>query len=350
MEKDYKQEMCNELAIILKKQFDIPTQHFENIFYYVTNKYDIQTSCTDLVIVDNSDIEIMKKFIVSKKLEGLSDRTLKVYSYELKRFYDFLNHQKSIIDVTPDDIRCYLADGTLNKNWTGAQCNNIRRYLSAFYTWLVDEEYITRNPIRKINKIKTPKNIRVPFTDIEVEKMREHICEANYRWCAEEQTLRDRAIFEVLLSTGCRVSELCNMKIGDIDFRKNEAKVIGKGNKERVVFFNEKAIFHLKKYLDFRDEHKENTDNVFYTVAKSNRKAPLKVSGVEILIRDLGRACGVEAFPHKFRHTSATTALRRGMPIEQVRIMLGHENIDTTLIYAQSNIEDVKHNHTKFMQ
>lgn len=347
MEKDYKQDMCNELAVILNKQFDVPTQHFENIFYYVADKYDIQTSCTDLVIVDNSDIEIIKKFIVSKKLEGLSDRTLHTYGYEIKRFWNFLNHKKSIIDVTTDDIRCYIADGTINKNWTAINSNNIRRYLSSFYTWLFDEEYIARNPVKKIKQIKTPKNVRVPFTEIEIEKMRDYLGKPNGRNMSKEKAVRNKAIFEVLLSTGCRVGELCNMKIGDIDYRNNEIKVLGKGNKERVVFLNEKAVFHLKKYLDSRDNYKETTDYVFYTLGNNCR--PLQVSGTEILIRELGRACGVEAFPHKFRHTAATTALKRGMPIEQVRIMLGHDNIDTTLIYAQSNIDDVKHNHSKYM-
>ena len=351
MEINYKQEMCNELAVILNKQFDIPTQHFENIFYYVANKYDIKTNCTDLVTVSNSDIEIIKKFIVSKKLEGLSDNTLHCYSYEIKRFYDFLNHQNSIIDVTADDIRCYIADGTLNKNWTGINSNNILRCLSSFYSWLVDEEYITRNPVKKIKKVKTKKNVRIPFTEVEIEKMRDYLGNIENGHLKSTRTLRDRAIFEVMLSTGCRVGELCNMRIGDIDFKNNEIKVIGKGNKERVVFLNEKASFHLKKYLDSRDRHKKTTDSVFYTLySKGENEQPLKVSGVEILIRELGRTCGVKAFPHKFRHTAATTALRRGMPIEQVRIMLGHDNIDTTLIYAQSNIDDVKHNHNKYMQ
>lgn len=348
---DYKSEMCNELAIILSKQFDVPVQHFENIFYYVAQKYNIETSCTDLVTVDNSDIEIIKKFIVSKKLEGLSDRTLDYYGHTVKRFYNFLNHQKSIIDVTPDDIRAFLANGTINEKWSAINSNNIRRNLSAFYTWLFDEEYIPRNPVRKIKKIKTPKNVRVPFTETEIEKMRDCLEDTKVRNKGKEKVIRNRAIIEVLLSTGCRVGELCNMKIGDIDFRNKEIKVLGKGNKERIVFLNDKAAYHLKKYLDSRDKHREATDYVFYTLWETGEKCkPLNISGVEIVIRELGKACGVKAFPHKFRHTAATTALRRGMPIEQVRIMLGHDNIDTTLIYAQSNIDDVKLNHNKFMQ
>lgn len=235
MESNYKQDICNKIAVILNKEFDISTKRFENIFYSVVGKYEIQLACTDLVVVDNSDVEVIKKFLVSKRLEGLADSTLHAYGYEIKKFYGFLNNQKAITDVTSDDIRCYIADGTINRNWTPIRSNNIRRYLSSFYTWLFDEEYISRNPVRKIKQIKTPKNIRVPFTEIEVEKMRDYLGKTKYRNMGEEKAIRDKAIFELLLSTGCRVGELCGIKIGDIDFKNNEIKVIGK--KGALYFF-----------------------------------------------------------------------------------------------------------------
>lgn len=352
MEIDYKQEMCIKLSSILSERFNVPMREFSNIFYYVANDYEIKTSCTELVVNNNSDFEIIKRFIVCKKIEGLSERSLDLYFYNLKRFYGYINHRKSLLDITANDVRAFLADGMVNKNWSNEYSNNLRLSLSSFYHWCVDEELILRNPISKTKQIKRKKNVREPFTEAEIEKMRDYLSnlKSENGYLKEERAIRDRAIFEVLLSTGCRVAELCGMKVGDIDFKTHEVKVIGKGQKERIVFLNEKSFFYLSRYLESKTEHNDSSDFVFYTLLSGGKSAPLKISGVEIIIRELGRACNIKAFPHKFRHTAATVALRRGMPIDQVRMMLGHESIDTTLIYAQSNMDDVKVNHDKYLQ
>lgn len=336
---DYKANMCEQICLVLNKQYSLPFKELYNILCFVTKDYEITRSCQELVTVENSDIEILQKFIVCKKIEGLSDKTLRYYSSQLKNFYGFLNHHKSLIDVTTDDIRCYLADGTLNKNWSGGNADNVRRILSTFYHWCVDEYYMDRNPCSKIKNIKKRKTVRVPFTEEEIEKMRDYLVENN--------DIRDRAIFELLLSTGSRVSEICNIKMENVNILSKEVKVIGKGNKERICYLNEKALYYLKKYLEGREKDKEF---LFYSLLGGKLEKPLQISGVEIMIRKLGRSLGIEAYPHKFRHTAATLALKRGMPIDQVRIMLGHEKIDTTLIYAQNNTDDIKLNHNKFMQ
>lgn len=295
--------------------------------------FNVEQAEKSLTVVDNSDYEIFKKFIVSKKIEGRSDRTLEYYTNTFNTFYKWLNGRCSIFDCSVDTFRAYFADGMLNMNWSGCNINNQKRNLSSFWTWLRDEEYVKRNPLMKIQKIKNATHIREPFTKTEIELLRN-----------STKNKRDRAILEFLLSTGCRVGEAEFVKIKDIDFSRQELVVCGKGNKTRTVFLNESAIYHIQEYLKSRDD-----DNEYLFVSLEKPHKRLKASGFEIRIRDLGREVNVKAFPHKFRHTAATWALNNGMPIEQVKEILGHESVETTLIYAKINQSELKYSHQKYM-
>ena len=249
-----------------------------------------------------------------------------------------------IQDVTTDVVRAYIAYGLTNKKWSYANADNVRRIISTFYTWAVNDDIVVKNPVAKIKPMKQRKNVRTPFTNTEIEKMRDYI--------TKNGNERDRAIFECLLSTGCRVSELCSLKIQDVNFYEKEAKVLGKGSKERMVYFNDTSIFYLKKYLEICPAELHKNDILFVSELVSSKNGlynGLGISGCEIWIREMGNNLGIKAHPHKFRHTAATMALSRGMPIEQVRQMLGHEKIETTLIYAHSDTKTLKQTHQKLM-
>ncbi len=295
----------------------------------VARDYDITKAERALEVYNNEDMQAYQMFFVAKQVKNLSKRTLEVYKYAID---DFLRTcDKKLKDITTNDIRWYLA---LKKQNGVTNLDNIRRYLSSFFSWLEDEEYIYRNPVKKIGPIKHKKDVKKPFTEEELERIRQA--------CRDE---REKAVIEMLFSTGCRVSELSKMNRRDVDLNSKEAIVHGKGNKDRIVYLNAKAKVALMNYLDTRDDDEEP---LFVSMdARHNR---LLISWYENTIRELGEmACVDKAHPHKFRRTAATMALRRGMPIEQVKEMLGHENIDTTLIYAKMDEDELKIAHKKFM-
>ena len=231
-------------------------------------------------------------------------------------------------------MRSYLADYQKRNNCSNVTIDNIRRNISSFFTWLEEEDYILKSPMRRIHKIKTKTVVKETISDEAIEKLRDH--------CTE---LRDLAIIDLLYSTGIRVGELVNLDISDLDLEQRECIVFGKGDKERKVYFDAKAKIHLQRYLDSRSD---NNPALFVTLdAPFNR---LKISGVEIRIRELGRSLGLNKIhPHKFRRTMATRAIDKGMPIEQVQKILGHSQIDTTMQYAIVNQTNVKNSHQKYI-
>lgn len=280
-----------------------------------------------------TNIEYMDMFISAKRIEGCSERTLAYYKATIE-------HMLSII-VTPlrqvqtDDLRAYLAEYQLRNNCSKTTVDNIRRNLSSFFSWLEAEDYIIKSPIRRIHKIRTGSKVKETLSEECIEKLRDS--------CLQ---IRDLAMIDLLYSTGIRVGELVNLNINDINFEERECIVYGKGNKQRKVYFDAKTKVHLKRYLEQRKDYSEA---LFVTLDSPFER--LKISGVEIRLRKLGRLASLDqrVHPHKFRRSMATRAIDKGMPIEQVQKLLGHQQIDTTMHYAMVNQSNVKISHRKFI-
>ena len=280
---------------------------------------------------DNSN-DLLELFLSTKRLEGRSDRTLKYYKNTVLNMMKSI--QKPVTAITTDDLRQYLADYQKRPTVCKQSVDNIRRNLSSFFNWLEDENYILKSPVKRIHKIKSPVVVKEAYSDDEIEKLRYE--------CKET---RDLALVDFLLSTGMRVGELVLLNRSDIDFVERECVVLGKGDKERVVYFDAKAKLHLQEYLSTRTD--SNPALFVGTRAPFNR---LSIGGVEVMIRRLGKITGIEkCHPHKFRRTMATVAIDKGMPIEQVQKLLGHEKIDTTLRYALVKQSNVKSAHRKYI-
>ena len=281
---------------------------------------------------DISNLEYLKLFLAAKRIEGCSERTLQYYRVTVERL---LQHVLTPIrKIATDEIREYLVEYQRVNNCSKVTVDNVRRNISSFFSWLEEEDYILKSPMRRIHKIKTKQQVKDIISDEAIERLRDH-CKCS----------RDLAMIDLLYSTGIRVGELVNLNISDINFEERECVVFGKGDKERKVYFDAKAKLHLQDYL------KKRTDSnpaLFVTLdAPFDR---LRISGVEIRIRELGRSVNLEKIhPHKFRRTMATRAIDRGMPIEQVQKILGHSQIDTTMQYAIVNQTNVKTSHQKFI-
>lgn len=290
-----------------------------------------QEESTGLIVAEYDRYKLLKIFIASKKMEGCTEETLKAYSREVKKLLDYFENKK-VEDITTNDIRFYIMSYQQSRNIKKTSLDNMRRYYSTFFSWLESEDYIQKSPMRKIKVIKSEKTIKNPLSDEELEILKNNTTH-----------IRDIAIIEFLYSTGVRVSELTRLNISDIDFLNKECIVFGKGQKERTVFLTEKAIYYLKKYLRSR---KDKNPALF--VHKKSPHNRLNKCGVECCIRSIGRKCNVEVHPHKFRRTIATKVLNRGMPIQDVKEMLGHEQIGTTMIYCKVSKEEVKYAHQKY--
>ena len=279
-----------------------------------------------------SNKEYLNMFIAAKTIEGCSMRTIKYYSTTIERLLDSLN--MSIRKVTTDDMRNYLTEYQKINNCSKVTVDNVRRNISSFFSWLEEENYILKSPMKRIHKIKTNQQVKDIISDEEIEKLRDG-CKCS----------RDLAMIDLLYSTGIRVGELVNLNISDIDFESRECVVFGKGGKERKVYFDAKAKLHLQEYITNRIDTNEA---LFVTLDKPFSR--LKISGVEIRIRKLGKKANLSRIhPHKFRRTMATRAIDKGMPIEQVQRILGHSQIDTTMQYAMVNQINVKESHRKLM-
>ena len=284
---------------------------------------------------DNSGIdsrELLERFLSTKRLEGRSERTIKYYRTSISKMLEAVG--KSVMAITTDDLRAYLADYQSRPTVSKATVDNQRRNLGTFFAWLEEEDYILKSPVRRIHKIKTTVAVREAYTDDEMERLRD-ACENS----------RDLAIIDVLASTGMRIGELVKLNRDDIDFTERECLVLGKGDKERMVYFDARAKLHLKVYLDSRTD-----DNEALFVGLRAPRNRVTINGIELRVRELGRKVGIKkCHPHKFRRTMATVAIDKGMPIEQVQRLLGHEKIDTTLHYAMVKQSNVKIAHRKYI-
>lgn len=281
---------------------------------------------------EKDDTELVEGFIAAKRLEGCSERTLSFYSNTINKMCESVG--KRIRAITTEDLRGYLSAYQTSNTVSKVTIDNIRRNLSSFFSWLEDENYILKSPVRRIHKVKAATSVKETYSDEELEKLRDS--------CTE---MRDLALIDILASTGMRVGELVRLNKIDIDFNERECVVFGKGDKERIVYFDARTKIHLQNYLKERTDEEEA---LFVSL-----KAPftrLKIGGVETRLKKLGEALNIDkVHPHKFRRTMATTAIDKGMPIEQVQKLLGHEKIDTTLHYAMVKQSNVKNAHRKYI-
>ena len=276
--------------------------------------------------------ELIDIFLSAKRVEGCSDKSMHYYRSTLNNAIRKIG--KNIRHITTDDLRSYLNDYQLTSGATKVTVDNIRRILSSFFSWLEDEDYIVKSPVRRIHKVKVGKTVKETYSDEALEQMRDH-CEG----------IRDLSLIDLLASTGMRVGELVKLNRNDIDFENRECIVTGKGDKQRRVYFDARTKIHLQRY--FAERIDDNPALFVSLLAPYDR---LQISGVEIRLRRLGRELNIpKVHPHKFRRTLATMAIDKGMPIEQVQHLLGHQSLDTTLQYAMVNQTNVKMSHRKFI-
>ena len=282
---------------------------------------------------DLTNEEAMELFLASKSLEGCSSRTLKYYQATLKQAFGKIG--KNYLLVSSSDIREFLSEFQDKGTAGNVTIDNVRRVVSSFFSWLENEDYIPKNPVRKIKKVKIGKKVKETYSDETIEILREHAS------CP-----RDIAIIDFLYSTGVRVGELVKLNKADIDFEKRECVVNGKGNKQRKAYFDASTKVHLQKYIQGRTD---DCEALFVSSLAPHKR--LEISGIEIMLRKLGKECGInKVHPHKFRRTLATKAIDKGMPIEQVQHLLGHSKIDTTLEYAMVDDSNVKLSHKKYLE
>ena len=280
----------------------------------------------------NENIKYVEMFIASKRIEGCSEKTLKYYRATIDVMLTSID--KNVCHIQTEDLRSYLTEYQIKKRSSRVTIDNIRRIQSSFFSWLEDEDYILKSPVRRIHKVKTATNIKETYTDEELEKMRDH--------CTNS---RDLAIIDMLASTGMRIGEMVLLNKADINFNERECVVFGKGDKARVVYFDARTKIHLQNYLNSRTD-----DNPALFVSLKAPHERLKIGGIETRLREFGKQLGLnKVHPHKFRRTLATMAIDKGMPIEQLQQLLGHRKIDTTLQYAMVKQSNVKIAHRKYI-
>lgn len=281
---------------------------------------------------DETNPELVHLFISAKRIEGCSEKSLKYYKMVIEKM--IVNLSKPIRQITTGDLRTYLANYQKERQSSKVTIDNMRRIFSSFFSWLEDEDYILKSPVRRIHKIKTDKVIKETLSDESLELLRD-TCD----------NIRDLAMIDLLASTGMRVGELVRLNREDINFHERECLVFGKGNSERIVYFDARTKIHLINYLDSR---KDRNPALFVSLAYPHDR--LMIGGVETRLREIGRRADLQkVHPHKFRRTLATRAIDKGMPIEQVQHLLGHVKIDTTMHYAMVNQANVKNSHRKYI-
>lgn len=294
------------------------------------SRYDVNE--VDGSVEEGNDRDLIEKFISAKRVEGCSDKSLKYYRATIEALVSAVG--KNVRSVLTEDLRTYLTEYQNKHQSSRVTIDNIRRILSSFFSWLEDEDYIVKSPVRRIHKVKTTKNVKDTFSDEDLEKMRDG--------CDE---LRDLVMIDLLSSTGMRVGEMVLLNRADINFSERECVVLGKGSKERIVYFDAKAKIHLQQYLDSRTD-----DNPALFVSLRAPYERIKIGGIEHRFREMGKRLNIpKVHPHKFRRTLATVAIDKGMPIEQLQQLLGHQRIDTTLHYAMVKQSNVKAAHRKYI-
>lgn len=320
--KDVLQEMLQYLN-------NVQSAKLQEVLHNTFTRYEVVESKQQ---ENNSKRNYLELFLVAKRIEGCSDKSLKYYKATIERMVNAIS--KSVNHIDTDDIRNYLIKYQEQNKSSKVTIDNIRRILSSFFSWLEEEDYILKSPVRRIHKVRTGSNIKETYSDEVMELMRDN--------CSE---LRDLAIIDMLASTGVRVGEMVLLNRNDVDFNERECIVFGKGNKARVVYFDARTKIHLQNYLKSR-----NDNNLALFVSLKAPHDRLQIGGVEARLRGLGRLLGIhKVHPHKFRRTLATMAIDKGMPIEQLQQLLGHRKIDTTLQYAMVKQSNVKISHQRYI-
>lgn len=357
-------KLLKEILMLLMAA-DVDTDTIKSQLIIVLEKYEVSDRCTEVAVVDENDVEkFIKLFLINKRVSGRTERTIKHYKAELGRF--FREVQKTPTEVTSDDIKLYLAVKEVRDKAGKCYQKNILRVISSFYQWMVKEEYVLKNPMNKVDDIKTPKIKKEAFTETQIEQMR----------YALKDDIRLSCIFELLLSTWCRVSELVQMKMSEISENMETVLVHGKGNKDRICYINAKAKLCLQRYMEERKDknvflfpnsnactpcvgqaeipvkcrERNISPKNWWTIGELIGDGHIDKSSVESMLRNLGKRANVEkVHPHRFRRTGATFALRRGMPIEQVSKLLGHESIETTQVYLDISERELEQAHKKYV-
>ena len=323
-----KEEIINQIQVQMlpylnNEQLKALQSVLEHTFYSVT--------ITTENVPDTTNKNAVTAFIAAKRIEGCSEKTLAYYQNTIQAMISGIG--KAAQQITTEDLRAYLTEYQNEHKISRVTIDNIRRILSSFFSWLEDEDYIVKSPVRRIHKVKTAKIIKEIYTDEALELMRDNA-----------PSLRDLAIIDLLASSGMRVGELVTLNRDDINFAERECVVFGKGDKERLVYFDARTKIHLQNYLVGRD------DNSALFVSLKFPHDRLQIGGVETMLRELGRQLNLtKVHPHKFRRTLATSAIDKGMPIEQVQQLLGHQKIDTTMHYAMVKQQNVKIAHRKYI-
>lgn len=324
-----KQEIMSAMNTVLNFQ---QMMMLEKVIHQSFHNIDITNKNKDNQAFTENNEAILDLFISSKKVEGCSEKSLKYYFSTIDTLFKKLG--KKVTEISTNDLRFYLSDYQEKKKSSKVTIDNIRRIFSSFFSFLEDEDYILKSPVRRIHKVKSAKVIKEILSDEEIEVLRDNC-----------KHIRDLTLIEILSSTGIRVGELVKINREDIDFHERSCIVTGKGNKQREVYFDARTKIHLKQYLKTRKD-----DNVALFVSLSKPHQRLSIGGVESILRKLGEKTKInKVHPHKFRRTLATMAIDKGMPIEQVQKLLGHVKIDTTLHYAMVNQTNVKIAHRKFI-
>lgn len=276
--------------------------------------------------------DLIDKFISAKRVEGRSEKTLQYYRSTIDKMVESV--AKNIRRIQTEDLRKYLTSYQKDKQSSRVTIDNIRRILSSFFSWLEDEEYIIKSPIRRIHKVKTAVSVKETYSDEELERMRDG-----------SEELRDLAMIDMLASTGMRVGEMVLLNRKDINFTERECVVFGKGDKERIVYFDARTKLHLQQYLESRNDA---NPALFVTLRAPHER--IQIGGIENRLREMGKRLDIpKCHPHRFRRTLATMAIDKGMPIEQLQRLLGHQRIDTTLQYAMVKQSNVKIAHKKYI-
>jgi len=326
-----KDELITEVMQKMQECIDnVQLKQLRYVMEQTFSSYEI-TLCEGTPSHEDNHV-LIEKFISAKKTENCSGKTLKYYQDTINMMVERID--KDVRRIVTEDIREYLINYQEERKTSKVTIDNIRRILASFYSWLEDEDYIIKSPMHRIHKVKTTSIIKETYTDEELEKMRDV--------CGE---LRDLALIDVLASTGMRIGEMVLLNRDDIDFSERECVVLGKGDKERIVYFDARAKLHLQEYLDSRTD-----DNPALFVSLRTPHKRIQIGGIEHRLREIGKNLKIsKVHPHKFRRTLATMAIDKGMPIEQLQRLLGHQRIDTTLQYAMVKQSNVKMAHKKYI-
>lgn len=352
--------------ILLLMKYGMPADEARAELAFQMRGVEVVPKSTDLIVYEgDANAALVKRFIVSKKIKGCTDRTIQKYYDDIMRVCNVL--RKSLTQITSSDIQLYIAC-CMRKGNQKSTIDGRRLSLSSFYTWALREGIVKENPMARVDKIKYIPRKEEAFNADEIERMR-----------AELKTWREKAIFEALLSTGCRVTELVSIRI--VDISGEEIEVFGKGEKYRTVYLNAKAQLAIERYLgerrdanpylfpgyaqstyrrnltaEYAKRHKgekgfiANMVNWYQDAELVDRTRRMDIGSVRELLVRVGKKAGVDnVHPHRFRRTCATLALHKGMPLELVSKMLGHSQLDTTKIYLTLNDEDLAQAHKKFV-